>query len=135
MAVLLGIAHFGVSLSRCHPSEKKKERKFTDAVQSKQPLIVTFPSTTSYNIQVTVSYARGSLLSPEKTNQFAVSKDLKPCGNIPQKITKQAARLKYLSTCNWKRYTEGQVIAYYGRDKDITLTCWGQGTDGVLNNP
>uniref|UniRef100_A0A8H7KDY0 Cyanovirin-N domain-containing protein n=1 Tax=Bionectria ochroleuca TaxID=29856 RepID=A0A8H7KDY0_BIOOC len=60
--------------------------------------------------------------------------DLKTCGKVPLKITKQPAKVRYLSECKWGYSTSDESMKFYGRDLDVTLTCWTEGGE-VLNNP
>lgn len=63
-----------------------------------------------------------------------VRTDLKTCGKVPLKITKQPAKVRYLSECKWGYSTSDESMKFYGRDLDVTLTCWTEGGE-VLNNP
>lgn len=54
----------------------------------------------------------------------AVSAELEFCGEIPLEVTQQRARVRYLAACKWGHSKTADSIAYYGRDEDITVTCW-----------
>jgi hypothetical protein len=56
------------------------------------------------------------------------------CGSIPEDITRQAATVRYLTTCNWERNVRGGDITHYGRDEEVTLTCFTEGGSVVGNN-
>lgn len=60
----------------------------------------------------------------EYPGDFSV--DLKHCGNTPFDITRQPAKVRYLSECKWSYSTSAESIKYYGRDVDVTLTCWAE---------
>jgi hypothetical protein len=55
------------------------------------------------------------------------------CGEVPLDITRQDATVRYLSECKWGYDTSAESILFYGRDQDITLTCYAQG-GAVLND-
>ncbi|CEJ79835.1 hypothetical protein VHEMI00052 [[Torrubiella] hemipterigena] len=59
------------------------------------------------------------------------SQDLKYCGKVPKTITTQKSKVRYLSECKWESGTSSETIKYYGRDVDITLTCWVEGSEIV----
>lgn len=66
--------------------------------------------------------------------RFVVSADLEYCGRVPLNITRQPASVRYLSECKWGPSTSSESIAYYGRDVDVTLTCWADGSV-VMDDP
>ncbi|KAI9899409.1 hypothetical protein N3K66_005870 [Trichothecium roseum] len=57
--------------------------------------------------------------------------DLKYCGRVQKDITTQDAEVRYLSECKWGYSTSDESIKYYGRDVDVTLTCYAKGTEVV----
>lgn len=61
--------------------------------------------------------------------RIAVSEDLDYCGRVPLDITRQDATVRYLSEGKWTASTAAESILYYGRDVDITVTCWTEGTE------
>jgi hypothetical protein len=60
--------------------------------------------------------------------------DLNHCGEVPLSITRQDATVRYLSECKWGRSTSSESILYYGRDVDVTLTCWSNGNTIMNDN-
>lgn len=42
----------------------------------------------------------------------------------PLNITRQPAQVRHLSECKWWPSTSSVSMKYYGRDVDVTLTCW-----------
>jgi len=44
-------------------------------------------------------------------------------------ITTQATKVRYLSECKWSAEERSESVAYYGRDQEITLICWDNGTE------
>lgn len=71
-----------------------------------------------------------SLTSPSRV----VRADLEYCGEVPLDITRQDATVRYLSECKWSRATSSESIVYYGRDVDVTLTCWANGNT-IMGDP
>lgn len=65
---------------------------------------------------------------------YVVSAELEYCGHIPLDVTQERATVRYLSECIWGYETGDEGIAYYGRDVDITVTCWAKGTE-VMGDP
>ncbi|SPO07030.1 uncharacterized protein DNG_09724 [Cephalotrichum gorgonifer] len=59
------------------------------------------------------------------------SAELDYCGNIPLAVTQERATVRYLSECLWGYETGNEGIAYYGRDVDITVTCWAEGSEVI----
>lgn len=72
------------------------------------------------------------IIRPTLTN--AVSADLPSCGRVPLKITKQDNKVRYLSECKWTSSTSSESIKFYGRDQDVTLTCFVPDGSNILNN-
>lgn len=60
--------------------------------------------------------------------------DLEYCGEVPLTVTQEQNTIRYLSECIWGYETGNEVITYYGRDVNITLTCWANGTE-VMGDP
>lgn len=81
----------------------------------------------------TVSLAAPHSQGSHLTSLRLVTEDLDYCGEVPLAITEEAAEVKYLSECKWGSYTSDESILFYGRDVDVTLTCWAQG-ETVLDN-
>lgn len=59
--------------------------------------------------------------------------ELKSCGKVPLSVTKQPAKVRYLSECKWGYGTSSESIKFLGRDVDVSLTCWANGAK-VLGN-
>lgn len=39
--------------------------------------------------------------------------------------------MRFLSECKWGTDNYNETIKYYGRDQDLTLTCWLEGASIV----
>ena len=57
-----------------------------------------------------------------------VSAELDYCGHVPLDVTQEPATVRYLSECKWGPSAYDESISYYGRNVDITLICWDNGT-------
>ncbi|KYK57982.1 hypothetical protein DCS_04995 [Drechmeria coniospora] len=62
------------------------------------------------------------------------SADLKYCGQVSLDITRQAAAVRYLSECKWAPSTSSESMQFYGRDVDVTLTCWTEGYTKIMGD-
>ncbi|SPO06058.1 uncharacterized protein DNG_08747 [Cephalotrichum gorgonifer] len=59
--------------------------------------------------------------------------ELEFCGDTPLVVTHEPAIVRYLSECKWGYSTSRESIKYYGRDADITVTCWAEG-EAIMND-
>lgn len=57
------------------------------------------------------------------------TQELEYCGEVELDITEQDATVRYLSEGKWGYDTSSESLEYYGRDEDVTLTCWTDGAD------
>lgn len=53
------------------------------------------------------------------------------CGQIPLEVTQEAATVRFLTECKWGTDIYNETILYYGRDQDVVLTCWSEGSSIV----
>jgi hypothetical protein len=75
----------------------------------------------------------GAILSAQVIHaEHVISPDteeLEYCGEVELDITEQDATVRYLSEGKWGYGTSSESLEYYGRDEDVTLTCWTDGDD------
>ena len=60
-----------------------------------------------------------------------VTETLPSCGEISLQVTQEAATVRFLSECKWGTNNDNETIQYYGRDQELTLTCWSEGSSIV----
>lgn len=102
-----------------------------NVLQSRQRTIAILPSMILSSSQIVgrkqPNNDRRSPANSHLSSPPIVREKLPYCGEVPMDITRQDATVRYLSECKWGYDTSTESMLFYGRDQDVTLTCYGQG--------